>query len=171
MNTEDMRYARYIVDRYLTLHPAFVPLRDDLISIASEAYAIEKYKWDPSKSNTPFLVHMRIRVQYRLGSYIRDKNPMKHFQREATDSESPYWDIEDIPEVESLPDTKEDNLRKLKEVLLGVPLTDHQEQVLRMFLEGLTFKEIGGNLKLAPQTVYETYQGIIKKVRKANELE
>ena len=171
MTNDDMRYVRYIVDRYLSLHPAFVPLRDDLISIGSMAYVNEREKYDSTRSDTPFLVHMRIRVTYKLGQYIRDKNPMKHWARAPTDIESPYWDTEEIPDVTELPDMKEDTIGQLKELMIGVPLTDNQSTVVRMFLEGRTFKEIANELEVKPQTAHETLELAIRKIRKANGLE
>ena len=169
MKPKDIQYVKYIVNRYIHNKPELWDLREDLEQEGNIAWlkADEKYTPGGGMNRNRFLYY---HIKQDIQDYLRDVE-IPHFQKPPAD-DSAYWDLGEVPNVDEIPDESEENdIRySLSEMLSGVVLTTRQSEVLELYFEGWTYREIGEKLGINFTRVNQIMGAIVHNVRRDNDL-
>ena len=170
MKHKDIQYVRYIVNRYIYNKPELWDLREDLEQEGNIAWikADEKFDKESGMNRNGFLYY---HIKQDIQDYLRDVE-IPHFQKPTADAASSYWDMGEMPEVDEIPDEGEqqDIRYSLRELISGISFTSRQTEVLELYLEGWTYREIGDKLSISHVMAKRHLDHIVSKVQAANEM-
>ena len=169
MNSRNLRdWAKALTRRFLKTRPDLEERRDDLEQEAALSILNALALYNP-KAGMDKKLFVWFKVRNELKNFST-RQVQKHWTTPDLDPESPYWDLEDIPEVEEIPSQDSSSERELWDMTYGVEFTEKQQVVLDSFLETGEHKKSEEILGIPQQRISEIYSAIIKKIKKANDL-
>ena len=171
MNQQELaRFCSACVHKFLRGRENLSNLREDLEQEAYVAVLKAKEHYDESKG-TDEKLYYDYQVRYALNKYV-DRNEKPHWQ-EPMPPESPYWDLEDVTEVEEIPDEDPNpgHRQLLLETLAGSEYTERQLEFIRTFCELGDMKLTWEAMGITKQRAHILFQQIVKKAKKDNGLE
>ena len=169
MNTKDLqKFARATVYKICQGRPELISIKEDLEQEATLALLEALPRYDSTKGDLE--LYLDYRVRFAVLDYW--KMQKKHYLNPPVDHESPYWDISDPVDVEELPsdDTRSKASRDLMEAIIGVDLTDRQQEFLNHWLDSGQLSIVADRMGIAVPTAHGIYAAIIKKVQDANDV-
>lgn len=164
---ERERLAYFSVQKFLKISPEFFQMREDLLQEAQMSIIKAEGSYDRTKGY-PFGLWCSYRIMYDLKNYVVKER--KHFLRQPADPESPYWDIEDPPLPDQLPDEADEHKLLVKELVDGISFTENQLVLLESFMRDGDFLGARKTLGISKQRASQIWADVVRKIKKANEL-
>ena len=170
---QTQRFVKSVVIKFINGRPHLEPFRQDLEQEGFIRYINRLGSWVPG-SKVSEAQWMFYEVWNSLKKYV-DRKEKPHF-RKPEDPEregSPYWDLEDIPDIEELIDDEPPVLKRIElmEVLSGVELSERQQEFLNVYCELGELNDTADRMGISKQRAQMLFTQIVSNAKKANDLE
>ena len=100
----------------------------------------------------------------------QDKGRLKELEELEYREYGPVWDLEEVPDVDEIPveEPREMPRLKLMEAMVGVKLTDREQEFLEYFLELNEIVLVAEAMSITKQRGHQYLNAIIQKAKVAN---
>jgi RNA polymerase sigma factor (sigma-70 family) len=167
LKTKDIEYVRFIINRIIALCPSFEEFRNDMEQEGMLAHIKATEDYDATRGSMDRDLFILYKVKWSALKYVQ-RREMPHFKGTEVDHESPYWDLEPVSleTVDDRPKAREE----LRDTLSGIDFTPRQNDVLKLYLQDKTLREIAVELGISLVRTKQLVDIIVHKARKFNGL-